>query len=165
MANGKHGNRWVDPELRFWMFVRSSKDGCWEWQASRNKAGYGLLGLHGGSVLAHRYSYELHYKHPGELDVCHKCDNPACVRPDHLFLGTHADNMVDRAKKLRSGLNILPPEAVYHIRRLYDRLPMDGNRKARGGVQWIASCCGIGVGQVQKIGRRIQWKHLQELAQ
>lgn len=88
---------------RFWEKVDRSGD-CWTWTAYRNPAGYGEINLGGrlGAVLAHRVAYELTFDvAPGDLHVLHRCDNPACVRPDHLFLGTHIDNMRDMTAKGR----------------------------------------------------------------
>ena len=88
---------------RFWPKVRKADgDGCWEWQASRMPKGYGRLGISGVMVLAHRVSYELNIGPiQAGLFVLHKCDNPSCVRPDHLFLGTQADNVHDAKAKGR----------------------------------------------------------------
>lgn len=88
---------------RFWEKVDRSGD-CWTWTAYRNPAGYGEISLGGrlGAALAHRIAYELTlHPVPGDLHVLHRCDNPACVRPDHLFLGTHLDNMRDMTAKGR----------------------------------------------------------------
>lgn len=72
---------------------------CWEWIAAQ-KDGYGRFGSSG---YAHRYSYELHKgKIPQGLFVCHHCDNPSCVNPDHLFLGTNEDNVRDMFQKNRN---------------------------------------------------------------
>lgn len=79
--------------------------GCWLWQLSTNHFGYGKASVPGhpnGWVLAHRLSYELFVGAiPDGMCVLHKCDTPACTRPDHLFLGTHADNVADKVRKGR----------------------------------------------------------------
>lgn len=86
---------------RFWSKVRQS-DGCWEWTACRTTAGYGKFRLDGQHLGAHRISYLLEYGDiPDGLWVLHDCDNPGCVRPDHLYLGTHADNVRDRVARKR----------------------------------------------------------------
>lgn len=73
--------------------------GCWEWQGSDNGKGYGVL----GRTYVHRMSWELNNnkKIPEGLCICHKCDNRCCVNPDHLFLGTHYDNIHDMMDKGR----------------------------------------------------------------
>lgn len=92
----------LPPEVRFWKYVAKS-DGCWLWTASTNHWGYGQLSCPGRSYLrAHRLSYEMHVGPiPDGLFVCHRCDVPACVRPDHLFLGTPKDNVDDMVAKGR----------------------------------------------------------------
>ena len=92
-------------------FIVNKKNGCWEWQAARNKKGYGLIGDENGrdgrTLLAHRVSYELFVGPiPSGLLVMHKCDNPRCVNPEHLKVGTAQENSNDMVDKGRQpGIN------------------------------------------------------------
>ncbi len=86
-------NKWVE-----------SRTGCWTWIASLNKKGYGSFHVaNQKSILAHRYSWERKHKKdiPEGMCICHHCDNPTCVNPAHLFLGTQADNQRDSLRKGR----------------------------------------------------------------
>lgn len=119
------------PELavRFWSKVDRTGE-CWEWTGYRDPNGYGRfsVGGRGGSVqLAHRYAWEMQNGSANGLFVCHHCDNPPCVNPAHMFLGTQVDNMRDMASKgrwsprntacgERQGLAKLTEESVRAIR-------------------------------------------------
>lgn len=89
-------------EVRFWRRVDKTDD-CWLWTGGSNGLGYGVFGIATGQTMgAHRYSWQIVFGPiPDGMFVCHQCDTPACVRPDHLFLGTHEDNMVDMVSKGR----------------------------------------------------------------
>lgn len=111
----------------FWYhFSPGNPADCWEWQGPVNRDGYGLVRHRLANQLAHRISYELHR---GEiLDgmlVCHTCDNPICVNPNHLFLGTYKDNARDMTQKGRGpvgekhGRAKLTWDQVRAIRQLY----------------------------------------------
>ena len=81
------------------------KPDCWEWKGATTGQGYGALSFKKKYWAAHRASWHLHYGPipPGKI-ICHHCDNPPCTNPEHLFLGTYADNMKDASYKGRLGL-------------------------------------------------------------
>jgi len=99
------------------------KDGCWGWAGTVNANGYAVIKLNGKLRLASRVSHELYIgKITDGMNVCHRCDNPLCVNPDHLFLGTTQDNVNDRVSKGRSAIGPknfntkLSPDQVMVIR-------------------------------------------------
>ena len=106
------GRKPKSPEYRFWHSFVISDKGCWEW-IGRSKSGrckkYGRIKVNKKQVMAHRFSWEMFNKKaiPPGMMVLHKCDNPSCVKPSHLFLGTHQDNMDDMKNKGRSTLGMV----------------------------------------------------------
>jgi len=89
-------------------------DDCWIWMGSRSKKGYGVFNIKGKQKKAHRISYEFHKGEiPDGLFVCHRCDTPQCINPDHLFLGTNHDNMQDAMNKGRFIYNVHPSVSSY----------------------------------------------------
>lgn len=92
-------------------FISCGVNSCWNWKSRKNTSGYGSLTVKRKSVLAHIISYVLYNGPLKGLNVLHTCDNPSCVNPAHLFLGTMGDNMRDMVQKRRHG-SVSKPESV-----------------------------------------------------
>jgi hypothetical protein len=104
---------------RFWSRVdKRGENECWNWLGGTNGRDYGeIWTVQNKHYRVHRFSYVLHYGiEPGKLLVCHECDNPLCVNPKHLFLGTHLDNVKDCVSKGRFKKRILSYDDAYAIK-------------------------------------------------
>lgn len=138
------------------LFLRAKKTprGCWEWTAARTAAGYGVIRKGPRNQYAHRLAYELMNGPIADgLCVCHRCDNPPCINPKHLFLGTKEDNSRDMAAKGRSGgrPSKLTPDQVREIRALAD----GGMIHREIGVRYGMTRRGIGSIVLRKTWRRV----------
>jgi hypothetical protein len=139
-----------------WMALLSGAQplDCWEWTGRLNGKGYGVIGWRGKpNRRAHRIAWELtHGPIPDGMVVCHRCDNPSCVNPVHLFLGTQADNIADRHAKGRD--NAAKPGQRHFGAKLTDiQAAAMRARYSHGGVtqQQIADEYGISRGNVSRI--------------
>lgn len=131
--------------------------GCWLWTGYLLPSGYGVTArtIEGRKALAHRFSWEeSHGRIPRGMCVCHRCDNPRCVRPSHLFLGTRSDNMKDCSKKGRLGGTW--PKGEAHFKAKLNAIQVQKIRDLRGIHQ--QSTLGIMFGVTAKTIGRIQRK-------
>lgn len=103
IMRGRLGRTRERREQELWARIRKHPNGCWLIEPPRNAYGYGIVRVLCKAIPAHRFMWELHHGPiPEGMCVCHKCDTPPCVNPDHLFLGTHQENMQDAAAKGRT---------------------------------------------------------------
>ncbi len=147
-------------EQRFWRFVVKT-DGCWLWVGKRNSNGRGAFKVGGGkTVSAYRFSWTLYNGDiPSETMICHRCDNPICVKPSHLFAGTSQDNVDDKvakgrqAKGARHGGSKLTEKCVVEIRRLHSQ--------GLCSPEKLANKYHVSVSTVQRILARESWTCLE----
>jgi hypothetical protein len=167
---------------RFWRKVRKG-EGCWEWTGARNSKGYGNVRIARRYRGAHRVSYELtRGPIPAGLLVCHSCDNPVCVRPDHLFLGTVKNNSDDMVRKgrqakgekigahlrgLRNGKYTKPERTPRGERNgqavlTAERVAEIRHRYAAGGVTQLQLAAEYGVNDrcISAVINHQTWKHV-----
>lgn len=149
-------------EVRFWRRVVCllNGSGCWHWTAYTQPEGYGVIRHAKKAMLAHRVSYELHHGvslTPDQV-ICHSCDNPRCVNPAHLWLGSKGLNNLDRHAKGRSrgashagSVNPMSKLTEDEVRAL---------RAADGTLAEIASRFGVTFQTVSNIRLRHTWKHV-----
>lgn len=132
--------------------------GCWEWSATKNQDGYGRVRRLGKLESAHRVSYEL-YKGPLQgLHVLHSCDNPSCVNPEHLRLGTHLENQQEKAAKGRSKANPMPGEAHPSHKLTTEQALFIKNSTA--SVKELMDLFGVSEMLIYGIRKGTKWKHL-----
>lgn len=149
----------------FWGRIEKTQGGCWNWTGHKRRRGYGCFYANGKGWSATRYMWEVvdgRGTVSSKLHLCHRCDNPSCVNPEHLFVGTPQDNVDD---------------AILKNRRRYARGEHSGGSKlteaaarailaeALAGIPYkqIGLRYGIGHQHVSQIKNRRRWAHLHEL--
>lgn len=154
------------PEERFWLRVQKTSR-CWTYQGGARGLGYRGLQVEGRHIPAHRFSWELHFGPiPDGMLVCHKCDNPPCVRPSHLFLGTHADNATDKTRKGRAArcgpTNPKRGTMTYNAKLTETDIKNIRERHANGEASQRALSREYGVckSTIMRIVRRVKWAHV-----
>lgn len=146
-------------EYRFWNKVQKT-DSCWNWTGATTY-GYGVMGRgrsDEGIMRAHRFSWELHIGPiPNGLWVLHHCDNPSCVNPEHLFLGTQTDNMQDASRKGRLNVSKGAGEANVRAKLTWGKVFAIREARVAGSTfQRIADAFGISNSQAQRVAKQQQ---------
>ena len=142
-------------EERFFSRFKKTENGCWQWNAHADKDGYGVMSSHGKNIRAHRFSYEHHIGAiPQGMSVCHKCDNPGCVNPEHLFIGSAKDNAQDALTKKRhyigdkNGRSKITEDHAKFIKS-----------SSMSGPE-LAEMFNVNRSTINNIRRGVTWKHL-----
>lgn len=154
-------------EARFWPKVdKRGPDECWPWTAGTDQHGYGKLSAGRGVRLmrkAHRISWEIANGTPGKLHVLHRCDNPNCVNPAHLRLGTHAENIAEMDARGRRGGNGLPFGEDHGNAKLSEDDVREIRRLSAGGMSQRALARRFGVSRcpIRRVVRNEGWTHVE----
>jgi len=147
-------NRGKSPYSRFIEKVTfEPNSGCWLWLGCVDKDGYGIIRIDGKNVKTHRFSFSHHTSKsiPCNVLVCHRCDNPTCVNPSHMFAGDNAANQIDAALKGRTRAIKLTPSQVLRIRERRSA----GERPCDLAVEY-----GVHETTIVNIAHRQKWAHL-----
>lgn len=167
--NNSNGESYCNFECRMKKYTLKKENGCWDWIGSKDKHGYGQFCIKANNnpkqrfVFAHRESYKFYKsKLSDDFVVCHHCDNPSCINPDHLWAGTQTENHKDMHNKGREGhgsakgentpVSKLKNQNITEIRSMYE------NGKSQ---QKIADIFGVTQGTISSILRKATWKHIE----
>lgn len=145
--------------IRLIMNIKINHDSkCWEWIGHKDSDGYGSITFKYKTIKSHRESYKIfNGEIPKNLSVLHRCDNPSCINPDHLFLGNQSDNHKDMVSKKRHG---------FGERNGMSKLTTAQARKVKNMLKFgfkateISKKLNLTYSSVQKICKGIRWKHI-----
>ncbi len=148
---------------RFWSKVQKS-EGCWLWTGAKDPNGYGRFSVGRRMRLSHRIAYELTTGEPiaSGMNACHRCDNPSCVNPAHLFIGTQADNVHDMQAKGRTGYS--GSRGSKHPMAKLTESDVVAIRADKRSQTAIAADYGVSQSAIHLIKSRKEWKHVPEVA-
>lgn len=151
-----HLNSLQKAELFWSKLNKNAPNGCWEWPGANSshwtRSGYGVIQINGRKIKTHRHAYELAFgKIPDGLFVCHKCDNKLCCNPDHFFLGTNRDNIIDLVVKNKKKDVKLTTDNVIEIRTKFNN---GANRK------YLSEEYNVSLTAINNIIRRLKWKFI-----
>lgn len=147
-------------KLIFMGRIKKNENGCWNWIGGKFSSGYGAFSIGGKNKLAHRISYLMNTGTiTNNMSVCHSCDNPSCVNPEHLWLGTAMDNVQDKIKKGRSNppagerqwLSKLTGVKIIEIRKKY--------QSGKFTQKILGDIYGVGQSNISYVINKT-WKHL-----
>lgn len=157
----------ISSRLRFWSHVDKfgvqiiTDSRCWNWTGPRRDGGYGRFRVNGVKTEAHRYSYEIHKGSiPNNQLICHRCDNPSCVNPEHLFVGSVIDNVRDMVNKGRQAKGESKPTSklsecdVLYIRKIYR------SKHRINGLKALALRYHVSVRTMWSIIHKETWSHI-----
>ena len=137
--------------------------GCWEWTDVKSHNGYGRFSIQSKMIQAPHFSYLIHKGNLGGFRVLHRCDNRGCVNPEHLFLGTHQDNMDDMVSKGRSIRGVkhhkvkLKESEVILIKQFFQRHPVSHKG---GQCDFLARWFGVTPRSISYINTGVTWRHV-----
>lgn len=156
------GGKWsklADPETRFWGWVVQGADSeCWGWTGSLTEKGYACLTIDRKRQVGSRFSWELHNGPiPAGLIICHRCDNPPCTKPEHLFLGTKSENAADRDLKGRAARGERSARTKFVTQ---DVLDIRARHAAGESASGLARDYDVRLYSIQQIVHRKTWKHV-----
>lgn len=141
------------PHDRLWHQFDRAPSGCWEWRGNKTTQGYGRVTIRRRQHSAHRLMWEWHNGEPvpDGLVVRHQCDNPPCINPHHLLVGTHADNIADKVRRGRQARGEMLPQTKFtqeqrrevHAKFIKDFAPAISGHKWRSNVRELAQEYGV----------------------